>query len=159
MTEQNKVEFMDDGNVAVVEDEAYTVSENSPVFHESDDELFIISVGEYYRAEYDEDGWVVVDTDVPDFVIDALDSHEDKRYADADVQGYPIEFDVGFRSDDAVFRNAWQREVLRPSSPVAKEIQGLIKEVTLTIELNENGEMAVTDVSLWPDKPDVSFDL
>jgi hypothetical protein len=159
MTEQTEVEFVNDGSVAVVGDEAYKLSEDSPVFHENDDELLIISVGEYYRAEYDENGWVVVDEDAPDFVTDALDSHPDKRYADADVQGYPIEFDVGFRSDEAVFSNAWQREVLRPASPIAKEIQGIIKEVKLTIEVEENGEVTVTDVGLWPDKSNVSLEL
>lgn len=158
--EETEVEFMDNGEttVAVIDDEAYNLSEGDVVFHETGDETLLITSGDVYRAEYDEDGWLILSEDTPEFVLEALDETEE-RYADADAYGFPIELDVGFRSDEAVFSSAWQTETLRPSMDVARRIDGVIKEVTLTIEVDENGEVTVTDVSLWPNKSNVLLDI
>lgn len=156
----SQVEFMDNGDttVAVVDDEAYNLSNDDVVFHQTTDEVLLITVDDVYHAEYDEDEWIVLSEDVPEIVLEALDD-EEIRYADAEAYGFPVEINVGFRSDDAVFRSAWQKEKLRPSMDVAEQIQGSIAEVTLTLQVEETGGIVVTDVSLWPSSSQVTVDL
>lgn len=154
------VKFMSEGDttVAIVDDEAYNLTGEDVALHRTDDELYLLTADDYYTAEYDDDEWLVLEDDVPQPVLDKLDS-EEIRYADAEVEGFPVEIPVGFRSDDAVFRSAWQKEKLRPSMDVAEKIQGSIAEVTLTLEVDEDGSIVVTDVSLWPSSSQVTVDL
>lgn len=157
----SQVEFMDNGEttVAVVDEEAYNLSGDDVAFHEIEDgSTLLITADDVYHATYDEDEWMIVSDDVPEFVLEVLDDAE-IRYADAEAYGFPVEIDVGFRSDNAVFRSAWQKEKLRPSMDVAQNIQGSIAEVTLTLEVDENGGIVVTDLGLWPDSSQVTVDL
>jgi len=154
------VKFVSDSDdcAAIIDDEAYNISPGEVVIHETDDQLYVITDGEYYVASYDENEWVVLDEDAPQFVVDELESRS-IRFADADVRGFPIKLDVSYRSDDAIFDSSWQNEVLRPSSEVAQEIHGSIKEVGLTLEIQENGDIRAIGVSLWPNNSNVTLDL
>lgn len=158
--QEPEVEFMENNGttVAVIDGEAYNLSDGEVAIHETDNSLVLITENDSYHAELDENGWVILSEDTPDSVLTKLDE-EDLRYADAEVTGFPAELDVGFRSDEAVYSSAWQNEVLRPSMDVAEEIDGAIREVKLTLEIEEDGSITVTDLGVWPNHTDVEIDI
>lgn len=154
------VEYLENGNstVVVIDDTAYNLSGEEVIIHEVEDGVLLITEDELYESTYDEDGWLIAPKNAPDFVLNAVED-EDIRYADVDVEGFPIQLDASFRSDGGLPRAAWQREVIRPSMDIIDDIDGVIEEVTLTMTIESNGDITVTDVSVWPDSTSVSFDL
>lgn len=154
-----EIEFMDNesNTIAVVDDEAYNLSGTDVAFHENEEGLILITAEDAYLAEYDEDDWLIVSEDTPEFVLEALEENE-LRYADAEAYGFPVEINAGFRSDDVVYDSAWRQEKLRPSMDIMERIN-TITEVTLELEVSEDGEVRVTDLSLWPTASNVTVDI
>jgi len=148
----------DTNTIVAIEDEAYNLSNDEFAIHNGTESTYILTTEEYYEVEYDEDGWMILSEDIPDSVSEKLDE-KDIRYADSEVEGFPIELPVSFRSDEAIFDSAWQQEKIRPSMSIMNEIDGAIKEVTLTLEIHSNGEIVVSDVNLWPSSPNVKNNL
>lgn len=164
MTDTNMVEYVesDTGTVAIVDDDAYKLSsETDVVLHEAEDSesILLITQDEVYVSEYDSDGWLIAPEGAPEYVMDFLDD-QSIRYAEADVYGYPIEFTVGFGSSPhTIYETAWQKEHMRPSSKVMDQIESSIQTVQLTIQVDSEANIQITDVSVFPDKSSVTFDL
>lgn len=156
---ETEIEFMenDSTTVAIVDDEAYNVSGTDVEFHENEEGLILITAEDAYLAEYDEDGWLIVSEDTPEFVLEAIDER-DIRYADAEAYGFPVEISATLRSEDVVYDSAWRTEKLRPSMDIMDKINS-ITEATLTLEVTEDGEVRVTDLGLWPNASNVTIDI
>ena len=84
---------------------------------------------------------------------------EERVILEADVSGYPVEFSVSYSGQNALFDSAWREEKIRPESPVAKDIQNEVSEVILDVTVDEQGQITITDLKVWPDSTSVSVDI
>ena len=158
---EDAVNFIDTDEhktIAVVDEEAYNISSDEVVTHESNGTVYVITTEDYYIGEYDEDGWLTFSEKIPKNIIDSLRENE-RRCADVESESFPIEFEVGYRSDNELYDTAWRQEILRPSSKEAKNLQNKITEVKLTIELSKDGCIHITDIRTWPDNSNVKIDI
>jgi hypothetical protein len=163
MCTEQLVEYVegDDSTVALVGDSAYKLTDESPLeTHElGDDSLLVISRDEYYEVDESSNGWLIPSSEMPTEIVELLSDEFGHRVADWDIDGKDVSFDVGFRSDNSLYSSAWQSESVRPGSEVLETISDSIKEVTLTVELSEEGTLTVTDFELWPNNSSVEVDI
>lgn len=147
----------DDALIYTFEGDAYRIEKGEIELESDEDGIVFVTYQGLFYAPFDPDGWVILSGDEPEIVTDICSS-KDVRFADADYEGYPITMEVGYRTDDNITRSLWQNDKVRP-----KEIESLINkditEVRLSVEIDGSGHITVTDVSVWPDNPNVTFDI
>lgn len=159
-TSETEVQILEDGDtaVAVYGDETQTVTEDEAAVFETERGYAFATVDGTYQVKTDEDGWLILDGTEPEHLAEFLRDHESLRFAEADYSGFPVTFKVGYRSDEALYRAAWQEEAIRPGEEVTQEISGEIAEVTLTVEVDADASITVTDIGVWPSSK-ISFEL
>lgn len=155
--EPDKVIENEDAVIYTFEGDAYRIEKGEIELESDEDGIVFVTYQGLFYAPFDPDGWVILSGDEPEIVTDVCNSR-DVRFADADYEGYPITMEVGYRTDDNITRSLWQNDKVRP-----KEIESLINkditEVRLSVEIDGSGHITVTDVSIWPDNSNVSFDI
>jgi hypothetical protein len=122
--------------------------------------FLIITLEEVYSVKYDDKGWMFLEDvdEIPSYIQEMLEDR-DETFAEADVSGYPVEFSVSYSGQNALFDSAWREEKIRPESPVAKDIQNEVSEVILDVTVDEQGQITITDLKVWPDSTSVSVDI
>lgn len=156
VTEEVEFATTSSNTVAVVEGESYTVTDDVATHQTEDGYVFLTGTEAYYVPV--NDGWLVPSGDEPQEVLEAINDM-DEMCAEADVTGYPVEFTVGYRSDTGPYDSGWQKEMIRPNSEVASEIDSLIHEVRIDVSVDDDGTVRVTDFDIWPSSQDVTIDL
>ena len=155
-----KVDFLqkDNSTVVIVEEEAYHLNEGEVEFHITDDGVIAVTHDDYYLLERDENDWYIVTEDVPECVLEELDN-ANERYADAEAEGWPVEFEVGVRTNNTIYNSSWQQEKIRPSSEVGRLLDNCLDEIQLEVSVEEHGEVTITDLDLWGESKNVSIDI
>lgn len=162
-TQPEDVDFLekDEKTIAVVDDEAYVVDEDTLQIHKVGESSFLlITLGEAYSVKYDPEGWLFFDDseDVPQHIQELLEDRGEK-FAEADLSGYPVEFTVSYGGRGAVFESAWRNGKIRPSDPVAETLQDELSEVILDMTVDEQGHITITDLEVWPESDSVAVDI
>lgn len=164
MSDSETVEFMDadDETVALIDDEAYRLSSGDVQLHPQpeNNELVILTADEYYVADIDENGWLILPEDTPTFVQEYISSETNKRFSDADIQDFPLEISFGYRNENVLENAAWRNEVIRPETDLIKSLPN-IRTVSFEGHIHEDGTLTITDMKFRPSRPasKVEFDL
>lgn len=161
--DEHGVEFVETSTklIAVIKDESHVISDGDVVIHDGSDEgeLLFISANGVFPASYNDRGWVTFPEidDIPEEVVAAARKDNAIGVAEADVSGYPVKFDVVYKADDPVYSQAWQTRMIRPS--VAEGLKNEMSEIYLTVQVNEDGHVTITDLDFWPLSSSVTIDL
>lgn len=164
MTDSEIVEFIetDEDTVALIDDEAYRLSSNDVQLHpqSEEDRIIILTAEEYYVAEVDENDWLVLPDNTPEFVREYISSETRERFADADVQDFPLDISFGYRNENVLENKAWRNEIIRPDTDLINSLPN-IRTVSFKGQIHEDGTITITDMKFRPSRPasKVEFDL
>lgn len=161
MADDTEPKLLNDGGdtVALYNGETQVVTEDEAAVFETADGYAFATLDGTYQVNTDEDGWLVLSGTEPEALAEFLRGHESLRFAEADYDGFPITFDVEYRSENALFRAAWQDEQLRPSDNVAEQLQSEAHALIATVTVDETASITITDLRTWPSSSNVTIDL
>jgi len=148
----------DDVVVYRIQEETVSVGSDDVEVFPVDDGYVFFTIDDWYHVGTTDNEWLLTSGDEPEKVRQKMDDM-DERYGDANLDGYPIEFDVSYRSDGNVFRTLWEQELLEPSESVENQFLNIINSVTLTLRLYEDHTLEVVDVDTWPQNRDVTINI